>query len=214
LPTPPPRRSENPDPCATEDLVKRAAHRSEEGWAELLQKVESRLRVLIRFRMSSRTRGRFDADDLCQEVFIEAIKRINEFEYRGPGSLQRWLATILRYKLMHADRSASRLATPYSEIKHPDDSAESAEVPEGLVVALRTAPTTVSKDLRRTDQERKVAEVLESLEDVDREVILLKHYEGLSGREVAERLEVDESTVSVRYKRALERCAKRLPKEL
>ena len=202
------------DPRRTEDLVKRAARRSEEGWAELLQKVESRLRVLIRFRMSTRTRGRFDPDDLCQEVFIEAIKRIGDFEYRGPGSLQRWLATILRYKLMHADRSAGRLATPYSEVRRPDDSEAPTEVPEGLVVALESAPTTASRDLRRADQERKVAEVLESLDEPDREVILLKHYEGLTGREAAERLGVAESTVSVRYKRALEKCAKRLPKEL
>lgn len=193
----------------TEDLIRRAARRSECGWHELVGRVESRLRVLCRMRMSARARGRFDPDDLCQEVFVEALRRIDTFEYRGPGSLQRWLAAVLRNKLMHAERSAARLAHPRTDIGEPPALA-GGELPQGLRLALHEVPASASTDTRRRDMEERVHAMLMQLAPAEREVLLLKHFEGLSGREAAARLGVDESTVSGRYRRALERCARKL----
>ena len=178
-------------------------HRPEVGWGELLRRVESRIRVLAHFRMGRRIGAAYDVDDLVQEVWAEAVRSFERFEYRGPGSLQRWLAGILRMKILHAGRSLHRVPPPAS-------SKRGALPPLGLREALEHTATGVSHRERRRELETKVSEALAKLPAVEREAILLKLYEGLSGREAAAQIGVDESTVSLRFKRGLERCAREL----
>ena len=51
----------------------------------------------------------------------------------------------------------------------------------------------------------RVQEVLNSLEALDREILALRHFEQLTNAEVAATLEMNESTASSRYLRALKR---------
>ena len=37
----------------------------------------------------------FERDDLVQEVFVVVVRRINEFDRRGPGAFRAWLRGIL-----------------------------------------------------------------------------------------------------------------------
>ena len=94
----------------TRELLGRAVgggRESEEAWHRLIARVQSRLRVLLSFRLG----GGQDAEDLLQEVWLQALQSLDRFEYRGPGSLQRWLAGILRMKLREVRRSACLLYT-------------------------------------------------------------------------------------------------------
>jgi RNA polymerase sigma factor (sigma-70 family) len=191
----------SPDPendSQTRWLLEAVPLDPEGSWETLLRRAESRLRVLASFR------GRqHDADDLLQEVWIEALASLGRFEYRGPGSLQRWLSGILRNKLREDARRAGRaLPAPAA--------SEAALAPQGLFEALRASQPGVSTDAGRREAEERVRAVLEGLPADDREAILLRLYEGLTVREAGARLGVDPSTVSVRMQRALERCAARL----
>ena len=53
--------------------------------------------------------------------------------------------------------------------------------------------------------ERKLQSAVAELDDGDREVILMRHYEGLGNQEVAAALELTEAAASMRYLRALRR---------
>ena len=55
--------------------------------------------------------------------------------------------------------------------------------------------------------------VLSALPEKDRSAVLLRVYEGLSGREAAAVEGLDESTMSVRLREALRKCAARLKEE-
>jgi RNA polymerase sigma factor (sigma-70 family) len=191
----------------TKDILDGLALDPHGGWERLVERVESRLRILLHFRMSARLRDVLTEEDLLQEVWVDAARNLVRFEYRGPGSLQRWLAGILSNKLLHAGRQAQGVPVPASAV-----------APESTLAALMTrrseparghqsTQSSVSGQARRRELEERVRAVLLRLPEVEREAVLLKLFEGLSGREAAQRLGVDESTVSVRFKRALEACA-------
>lgn len=194
----------------TADLARQAARGSADAWAALVAKVESRLRVLAAFRLSARARAQIDPEDVCQETLAEAVRRIDRFEDRGPGGLQRWLAGILRNKVLHAERAARRSANVVVTLglHAAPDATPGAHA--GLREALLAACTPPSGAARRREREEAVRRALAELPRAEREVVLLKHYEGLGGREVAARLGVDERTVTARYRRALARIAHRL----
>jgi RNA polymerase sigma-70 factor, ECF subfamily len=180
------------------DQVRAAETGAEQSWFDLLERCESRLRTLMHFRLSPSVRATVDEDDLLQEVWIEAARKIDQFEYRGSGSLQRWLAAILRFKMMHAGRKAGRLPFPEASLLAADASS-----PAGLFDALSRTQPGVSQSAQRQETEAQVLEVLAGLPDDLRECILLKVYEGLNGREAAERLGLSESGYSKRFQKAL-----------
>ncbi len=190
---------------ATQDLldqVRESGTQAERGWFDLLTRCESRLRTLIHFRLSDAVRATVDEDDLLQEVWIGAAHKIHEFEYRGTGTLQRWLASILRNKLMHAGRKAKRLPFPETALGSNANSEQS-----GLFDALSRSQPGVSHDARRREMEGEVREVLEELSPELREAVLLKVYEGLSGKESAAQLGITEGAFSKRFHKALDKVA-------
>lgn len=184
------------------EQVREDGTHAERGWFDLLQRCESKLRTLIHFRLPPSVRATVDEDDLLQEVWIGAAHKIHEFEYRGTGTLQRWLASILRNKLLHAGRKAKRLPFPETALTPSASSAQS-----GLFDALSRSQPGVSHDERRRELETEVREVLEELSPELREAVLLKLYEGLSGKEAAERLEITEGAFSKRYHKALDKVS-------
>jgi RNA polymerase sigma factor (sigma-70 family) len=71
------------------DLVRAG---SPEGWSELVGRYEGRLLAFARGRMGA------EAEDLVQETFISFLKGVREF--RGEASLETFLFTILRRKVV------------------------------------------------------------------------------------------------------------------
>lgn len=57
----------------------------------------------------------------------------------------------------------------------------------------------------KTELIAEVRTALESMNDIDREVLALRHFEELTNQEVASELNINEKTSSMRYMRALER---------
>jgi RNA polymerase sigma-70 factor, ECF subfamily len=53
--------------------------------------------------------------------------------------------------------------------------------------------------------QRRLAAAIDQLEEDDREIVLMRHHEGLSNQEVAKALDVTEAAASMRYLRALRR---------
>ncbi|NQU49666.1 MAG: sigma-70 family RNA polymerase sigma factor [Planctomycetes bacterium] len=206
----PPRSSQQPTPQVdiTRQLleqVRDSGTHAERGWFDLLARCESRLRTLLHFRLPDAVRATIDEDDLLQEVWIGAAHKIHEFEYRGSGTLQRWLASILRNKLLHAGRKAKRLPFPEAAMS---GSANSEQI--GLFEALSRSQPGVSHDERRRETEKQVRGVLYELPPELREAILLKVYEGLSGKEAAHQLGITEGAFSKRFHKALDRVSIKL----
>ena len=132
-----------------------------------------------------------DAEDVVQETFLGAFRRLGAFE--GRSAVKTWLTRIL---LNHASklRRSKRVRK-----------AESVESPRASDDrSLRTASAATAVD-SRVD----VMQMLDVLSPDHRQVIVLRELEGLSYEEIAEALGVPRGTVESRLHRARQELKQR-----
>jgi len=130
-------------------------------------------------------RNEQDAQDVVQEAFLRAFKSFAGF--RGSNG-RAWLLTIVRntsYTLMKKNRAVD-LTTTFDEEKHATDH-ESVN-PAAL--------------LERTEDAELVREAMDNLAAEFREILTLRHQEGLSYKEIADIAQIPPGTVMSRLARA------------
>ena len=145
-------------------------------------------------------RNEQDAQDVVQEAYLRALKSFGGFH----GSNGRaWLLTIVRntsYTLMKKNRAVD-LTTTFDEEKHATDH-ESVN-PSALLEQIEDAEL--------------VREAMDHLPAEFREILVLRHLEGLSYKEIADIAQIPPGTVMSRLARArgkLKEClAARIGKE-
>jgi DNA-directed RNA polymerase specialized sigma24 family protein len=104
------------------DLVARARGGDEEALRALLERHEARIRRRVDRNLPPPLRRRVSVADVVQETWLVAFRRIADFEDRGDGAFEAWLAGIADLKLREVvrrdlltekragGRAASRLA--------------------------------------------------------------------------------------------------------
>jgi RNA polymerase sigma-70 factor, ECF subfamily len=128
------------------------------------------------------------AEDVVQQVFIVAFRRLDDFE--GRASMRTWLFRILLRQCREHRRLLAR--------KSPHVFAESGVDPDELIAAA-DAPDVA---LARTEAGRLVQRFLEQLGDEKADVFLLMEVEKKTGPEVAALLELPLPTVYSRQRAA------------
>ena len=78
-----------------------------------------------------------------------------------------------------------------------------------MAIARALLSETPSKTLRRQELAEQVRDLIDSLSENDREMLTLRHAEGLTNREIAEALQIDPMTARKRYGRALRRLVEK-----
>jgi len=139
------------------------------------------------------------AEDIVQEAFLKAFRVLNTL--RDPDKFKSWLAGIVRSKSLDALRR--RPSQKPLEISR--DVAD--RFPGGE--ALRFSSTAEDEHLRE-ESRRKVLEAIEELPQEDRVVVVLKHMEGLSYKEIAEITGSTIGAIESRLFRARQALRKRL----
>jgi len=131
-----------------------------------------------------------DAEDVLQEVFAQAFRQAARYDAsRGPVAA--WLLMMARSRSI--DRLRTRRTRP--EARAFDDSHAMDEMPGSV-------PDAASSMLD-DEQARIVQRALGALPLIQRVVIELAYYDGLSHREIAERLEEPLGTVKTRIRLGL-----------
>lgn len=163
----------------------------------------SRLWQLVHFRLSDQIRARVDPDDVVQEVYLDAQKRLDHFLKGTFPSFFLWLRLVAGQTLSHVHRT--HLSTESRSVGR-----ESAAVAWGgtsLCLSQRFAAhlTSPSQAASRKELIAEVHEALRGMPETDREVLALRHFEELTNQEVAAELQIEPKAASIRYVRALER---------
>lgn len=165
-----------------------------------------RLRRVVDLRMDPRIRGRVDASDVIQETLIEANRRLPEYRADPPAPFYLWVRYLALQKLLQLRRHHVEVAARDArrEVRFGDrpNAAVSSMV---LARHFVESCTTPSQHLAREEEIERVRTALDGLKEIDREIIALRHFERLSNGEIARVLEIEESTASQRYLRALRR---------
>jgi RNA polymerase sigma-70 factor (ECF subfamily) len=187
------------DSAETRQLLAAAGEGDRAAIAKLLERHHRWLMSFAAARLDPRISARVDASDVVQETQAEVCSRLNDYLQRRPTSFRTWMLKtaydkIGKLKRQHvlADRRSVLHEVPLAE----ESSLQLAD----QLVAAQDAPW---ERMTREELARRVRLALARLSEQDREVLLLRHVEGLGNQEIGYMLDLSAKTVSKRHGRAL-----------
>lgn len=185
--------------------IERLRKSGEEALAEILLEERDRLQRIIELRMDQKLYGRVDPGDVLQETFLEARKRLARFLETTSVPVFVWLRGVALDTLIHVHRrhveAQRRQAGAEVSIQATVANASSAA---NLARSLLAHDTSPSNAVIRAESHEMLEHALRLLDEIDREVLTMRHFEQLSNDEVAQILGVKKAAASRRYTRALE----------
>ena len=195
----------------TEVLVSQAAEGDSQALSTLLERYRDRLKRMVGLRLDRRLQGRVDASDVVQEALTEAAGRLDKYASDPPMGFFVWLRWLTGEKLLNTHRH--HLGTQKRDADQ-EVSLYRRAMPEACSVSLAqqllgqiTSPTQA---VMRAEMQLLVQDVLNSMDPIDREILVLRNFEQLSTTETAEALGIKRSTASKRYIAALKRLKQAL----
>ena len=197
----------------TDELLRRADAGDASAVEQLLDRHRGRLRQMVAVRIDPRLSARVDPSDVVQEALVEASRKLPDYIRERPLPFYPWLRQIAWERLVHLHcrhigakkRSVAREIRPHLDLS--DQSAMQ------LVDRLVTSGTGPTGHLLRKELRERVRAALDRIEPHDREVLVMWHLEQLSADEIAAVLEMTQSGVKSRHRRALERLVRILDDE-
>lgn len=171
-----------------------------EGFTWLLKQYAPRLFGYFLQRSGSA----LEAEELLQELSLRLVKNIARYRHRD--RFESWLFRIA------ANLARDRVRRQRHAVATVSLAAGSDDVPGPGETLAADEPSPVEK-LIKGEQLDRVHEALKQLPDLDRELILLRHYGQLSFREIAEHFDMPLGTALAKVHRGLKQVRKLLGEE-
>jgi RNA polymerase sigma-70 factor (subfamily 1) len=169
----------------TGQLVARAKSGDAEALNELFARYHRLMIEIARRKLGTRLRLKEEPDDLAQTTFREATRDFKRYEYRGEGSLLRWLVQILQNKIRDraefygaTKRDLSRERTMESPVTQDFEAMPTLE-PE-------SRDLSVTMSVQRDENYEHLHKALAELTPEHRQAIALVFFQGLQLREAGE----------------------------
>jgi RNA polymerase sigma-70 factor (ECF subfamily) len=194
------------DSSETDDLLQRAKAGDEPALGELFTRYRERLRRMVRLRLDRRLYGRIDPSDVLQEAYLDLAKRFPDYAAQPTLPFFLWLRALTGQRLidLHRQHLGAQMRDAGQEVslyRGALPQASSVSLANQLLGRL-TSPTQAAV---RAEMQIRLQEALNTMDPLDREVLILRHFEELSNNETAEVLGIQKSAASKRYIRALQR---------
>jgi RNA polymerase sigma-70 factor (ECF subfamily) len=186
----------------TRDLLERARHGEPAALAELFARYRDPLRQAVALRLDRRLAARVDVSDVLQDTYLEASRRLADYLARPALPFGLWLRWLTREQVLTAHRRhllADRRAVGREAPPLP---AAASSVFVGALLGKGPSP---SQAVAAAEAAEKLRLALGQLDDDERDLILWRHFERLTNREIAQLLGISEAAAGKRYVRALER---------
>jgi RNA polymerase sigma-70 factor (ECF subfamily) len=187
-----------------ERMLRRAQGGDTQVRGQLLETYRNYLRLLARLQIDRRLQGKLDASDLVQETFMKAYRGFDQFRGHTEAELLAWLRKLLATTLTdlaHRRYGRQRRDVRLEQRLAADLDRSSAALDRALV-AGQSSP---SEQAVHREQAVLVADALDQLPEHYREVLVLRHLEGLSFAEVAKKMGRSLGAVEKLWMRALAR---------
>jgi RNA polymerase sigma-70 factor (ECF subfamily) len=175
----------------------------------LLEVYRNYLRLLARVELDRRLRGKIDASDVVQEAFLDAHRYFPAFRGTAEAQFVAWLREILAGTM--ANQVRRYLGTQARDVRLEQEIADALDKSSVMFVRELVAPqSSPSEQAVRREQAVALADALAALPDDYREVIVLRHLEGLTFPEVARQMGRTLDSVEKLWLRALAKLRQHL----
>lgn len=163
------------------ELIKRAQEGSRQAFGDLYKKYFQKIYRYCKFNTSNDE----IAKDICQESFLKAYKKLKEFKTDGTWSFQAYLFTIARNLIIDASRKKREINI---------DEYENLESNENLY-----------DNIEKKEIVKKVRVVISKLDEIERQIVILRFFEELPSLEVAKILNMNDGALRVRTHRVMQK---------
>ncbi len=187
-------------------VLSRLKNGDDEALAGLFSQHRERLWRMVHFRLDRRLQGRVDTEDILQEAYLATAKRVHHFAEESSTSFFVWLRMIVMQTLIdvHRRHLGAQMRDAGREVAIRG-CRYSQTTSVSMVARLVGHLTSPSQAVLRAEVSEHLEAALETLDPIDREVLALRHFEELTNSEVAEVLDIQQKTASIRYVRAIKR---------
>ncbi|MFN9883932.1 MAG: RNA polymerase sigma factor [Bacteroidota bacterium] len=170
-----------------QELVQQYLSGREQAFAELLRRHKTRVYTAIYMFV----RDKYIAEDLFQETFIKAVKKLNSGLYNDEGKFLPWLLRIANNLCIDYYRKTKR--TP--KVTNPDG--------YDIFSVLPFHETGAQEAIIKSEDQRTVRALIDQLPPDQKEVLILRHYADYSFKEIAELTGVSINTALGRMRYAI-----------
>ena len=193
-------------------LLDAARDGKDESLGRLLQLYCNYLKLLATAQLDQKLRSRMSPSDVVQETLFEAHRDFGQFRGTSEGEFLAWLRRILVNNLARVvERHVlAEKRDVRREISMDEIGVSLERSTARLVAVLADDGTSPSSDAQRHEHTIALADELARLPADYREVIVLRHLEGLSFRDVAERMERSSGAVRMLWMRAIAQLRQQL----
>jgi RNA polymerase sigma-70 factor (ECF subfamily) len=190
-----------PDPPETQDLLRQVRSGDRRAFEQLFARHQAYLLRLVELRLDPRLRSRVDPSDVVQEAHLEALNRLAAYLERPVLPFRLWLRQIALDRTLKARRQHLGTARRSLGREVPLPEPSSLELARHLL----ECESTPSQQLGRQELAQRLRQAVAQLPEADREMVMMRHFEGLSNHEVSCLLVLEPGTASKRHGRALMR---------
>jgi RNA polymerase sigma-70 factor (ECF subfamily) len=174
--------------------------------AELFERHRGRLEQMVRVRLDRRLQGRLDPADVLQDAYLDVARRFKEYAAGPALPFFLWLRLLAGQRLtdLHRQHLGAKMRDAGREVspRRGDFPQASSESLAEMLLGRLTSP---SRAAARAETQARVQAALNGMDPIDREVLVLRHFEMLSNEETAQVLGLKPSAASNRHIRALKR---------
>ena len=169
------------------ELVTLYIHGNEKAFEKLVQRHKSRIYTTIYLIV----KDQYVAEDLLQDTFIKAVDTIKSGRYNDEGKFLPWIIRIAHNLAIDYFRRDKR----YPNVVFEDGSS--------VFNTLDFSEDSVESIQIRQETHEQLREMIQRLPDVQKQVLIMRHYEDMSFQEIADATGVSINTALGRMRYAL-----------
>ena len=154
----------------------------------LIERHAKRVRDYIRMMVKNNE----IADDIYQETFIKVVKFINEGRYRDNGKFLSWVLRIAH----------NQAIDHFRQMKQQNNISE-ADAGYDILNAKKFADPSVEDKIVNEQIESDLRKLIEKLSEEQKEVVMMRYFDEMSFKEIAEQTNVSINTALGRMRYAL-----------
>jgi RNA polymerase sigma-70 factor (ECF subfamily) len=170
------------------ELIQRFIKGEESCFEQLIHRHKNKVFAYI----SLYIRDQALAEDLFQDTFMKVIQSVKSGRYQDNGKFISWVMRIAHNLIIDHFRRIKQMNTVSNDDYESD-----------LFNSKKLAESTVEDNMIRKQIQKDVRKMISQLPDDQREVVILRHYAGLSFKEIADMTDVSINTALGRMRYAL-----------
>lgn len=191
------------DSTSQNELLARARQGDEHALARLFSEHQERLVRMVELRLDANLRRRLDPGDVVQEAWLEIVRRFPQWSVAANPPFHVWLRLTTAQALVQAQRRHLGARARDARLEAPTQASRASVSAANIAELFVASATSPSQAFQRDELRVRVTSALAELDELDREIVALRHFEGLSNNEAAAELAITPAAASKRFLRAL-----------